>query len=116
MTVSKTTSKVTKPIPKPKVPKFGEVGFKFNILAEIISAKSKDFPEDYAFTIKINLESFEDYEFDGEGFIVCYEKKQDLLDLVSQTDKKILKSHKQEELKKLQAQVDALTKEIAAIK
>ena len=110
----------TKTPPKPKVqpkPKFGEVGYEFNLKAKIVEVYPEEDKDNYPFHVAIDLGEFEDYEDEVRGkLVVSYPTKQDLLNVVASTAPSILKTIKLEELNKARADVDRITKELAALK
>ena len=114
-----TAVKTVKPKAPPK-PKFGEVGYEFNIKARIIEVPPEDDDDyecNYPFKVEVSLGDFADMDDNGRGsMILSYDSKQDLLNLVSKTVPALSKSMKQEELNKAKAEVARLTKELAEIK
>jgi hypothetical protein len=111
MATKKTTVKVQQP-PKPK---FGEVGYEFNVLAKVIKVEP-DNNQVYPVDIEINLGSFADTKWTSDGVIISYDTNKEFIDFVETLDPKLLKTRKQEELKKAQALVDKLTKELESFK
>ncbi len=90
------------------IPKFGEVGYEFNIKAKIVGI--------YPFRIVVDAGVVEDWTYEGRGKIaITYATKKDLLSLVSKTSPDLAKLLKLEELEKAKADVDRLTKELATI-
>jgi len=110
-TVAKTTAKPKAP-PKPK---FGELGYTFNIQAKIVDVNDNN--DEYPFVIQIDLGDFEEYDGQHDGKVnFMYSEKKDLLNIVSKNVPALAKSLKQDELNKAKAEVARLTKELAAIK
>lgn len=114
-TPKKTASKAT---PKPKAPpkpKFGEVGFKFPIMVEIVKYLP-DNNDDYPVVLKMDLGNFEDIYWDCDFTEVMYDKQKDFKDFYTKCDPKFAKAQKQEQLKQAKALVVKLEKELAEIK
>lgn len=103
-----------KAVPKVAQPKFGEVGYKFLLPAIITETSTMD--GDYQVTVEVKVGNQDDFDRDGDNFIFYYDTKKDLSDLLVEINPAYAKSIKQEELKKAQADVARLTKELAAIK
>jgi len=112
MAAAKKAAVATKVAPEPK---FGEVGYKF-LLPAIITEVSNE-RGDYEVIIEVQAGNFDDYDNNGDGkFGFSYNTKKDLSDLLTEVNPAYARSLKQEELKKAQADVVRLTKELAAIK
>jgi hypothetical protein len=99
---------------KVAVPKFGEVGYKF-LLPAVITEASDDRSE-YGVVIEVQVGDFDDYASMGDKMEFSYNTKEELSDLLTEVNPAYAKALKQEELKKAQADVARLTKELAAIK
>ncbi len=100
------------------IPKFGEVGYEFNIKAKIVEVHPEDCgaTQSRSFRIVVDAGVVEEHDFEGRGKIdLTYATKQDLLSLVSKTAPDLAKLVKLEELEKAKAEVDRITKELAAI-
>lgn len=100
---------VAKGVQPKVVPKFGEVGFKFPVMAEITDV---DYSEDYPYYVEVTLENKEDnYNNTCAVWVgVSYLQR-----MISEVDPKQRKVFKQQELKEAQALVDKLTKELASL-
>lgn len=114
MTVAKKATTVTKKDTVPK-PKFGEVGFKFPVMAEIVHC-IPDNNDEYPIRIKLNLGDFEDKYWITEGMEICYNTHKNFKAFYAKCDPKFVKTQKQQELKQAQALVAKLTKEISELK
>lgn len=114
MAAKKATS-VVKPAKVIK-PKFGEVGYEFNIKAKIVEVYPENDEYNHPFKISLYLGSFDDWDADGGNVIYNYDSRADLLDVVSKEAPIVRKQIKQEELEKAKAEVARLTKELAEIK
>jgi hypothetical protein len=98
------------------IPKFGEVGYEFNIKAKIVEVNPEDCGNFWPFRIVVDAGVVEEHDFEGRGTIdLTYATRQDLLSLVSKTAPDLAKLVKLEELEKAKAEVDRITKELAAI-
>ena len=111
MVAAKKTTPTVKAPPKPK---FGEVGFKFPVMAEIVRY-IPDNDNNYPITIKINLGSYIDTDWVDQGYEISYDTHKDFNDFYVSCDPKFLKVRKQEELKQAKALVAKLTKEISEL-
>jgi len=113
-----TTTKATTTKPKaPPAKKFGEVGYKFPVMAEIVEVNPEDDEDEYAFVIGIDLSEWEDYESNnlGKGMTLSYATKKDLVMDMSKHDKKVAKQLKTEEIKVAEAVVAKLKKELESL-
>lgn len=104
---------------KPKAPpakKFGEVGYKFPVMAEILEVNPES-DDEYAFVVGVDLSEWEDYESCnlGVGMTFCYGTKKDLVVDMSKHDKKVAKQLKTEEIKVAEAVVAKLKKELESL-
>ncbi len=121
MTVKKKATKTPQPkevkakaLPKPK---FGEVGYEFNIKAKIVEVSAEDDPSNWPYIVKVDLGDFEDIEsISTSTHSITYRSKQCLVDAVAHSVPSLIKTLKQEELDKAKAEVARLTKELAEIK
>lgn len=105
---------------KPKAPpakKFGEVGYRFPVMMEIVESNGDDPDDDYAFVIAMNLNEWEDYDSSGHkiGFTFSYPTKQSLITDISKHDKRVAKQLKAEEIKVAEAVVAKLKKELESL-
>jgi hypothetical protein len=115
-TTAKAVPKTTKPKAPPK-PKFGELGYTFNIQAKIIEVNPEDDGYNYPFIVELDLGNYEDIDNQGSGVQhFSYPDRKGLLQLASKNAPALVKSLKQDELNKAKAEVTRLTKELAAIK
>jgi hypothetical protein len=109
---------VIKPTPKTKAPpnpKFGEVGYEFDIKAKIIGVVVED--GDTYYNVFVGVGNFyEQIDSCANGEVFAYCGKENLIDVVASTAPSILKTIKLEELSKAKAEVARLTKELAALK
>jgi len=121
MAAAKKATVVTKATTtKPKAPpakKFGEVGYRFPVMMEIVEANGDEDEEVYAFVIAMNLNEWEDYNSSGHkiGFTFSYPTKQSLITDISKHDKKVAKQLKAEEIKVAEAVVAKLKKELESL-
>lgn len=113
------TKKVTPEVKPAKVtkPKFGQVGYEFNIKAKITKVYPENNEYNSPFTISLYLGNLEHFDEDvhGNAFYTA-DSKAILLDVVSKESPALLKQLKQEELENAKAEVARLTKELAEIK
>lgn len=110
-----TKKMTTIPVEKKPTPKFGEVGYKFNIGAEIVEVNDENDTNNYPFTVSVDMGVFEDLDYEGDSMFFNYCSREDLLKLASKTNPKLLLDDKKAELKKAQEVVDRITKEINAL-
>lgn len=122
MTAKKTTTTKTPAKPKVVKPKFGQVGFKFPVIATIVEVNDEDDEYNYPFVVEINGVNFGDLDYDSKIITLKYDSKQ-FKEFYASCDPKFVKVQKQEELKQAQdkvkeaqALVVKLTKELAEIK
>lgn len=115
---AKAASKKTTVKPKaPPKPKFGEVGYIFNIQAKIVEVHPEDDDCYHPYSIEMNIGDYDNIDFYSGGRVTFdYESKQDLLNVVSKTVPALSKAMKLDELNKAKAEVVRLTKELEAIK
>lgn len=59
------TKKTSTAVEKKPTPKFGEVGYKFTMEAEITEINSEDDENNYPFTITLNVGGYSDSEYGG---------------------------------------------------
>lgn len=111
--VTTSKAKTIKALPKPK---FGEVGYEFNIKAKIVEVHPEDDDYNHPFKVAFYLGNYDDWDSDRGNVTYMYNSKADLLDVVSKESPAVLKQLKQEELEKAKAEVARLTKELAEIK
>jgi hypothetical protein len=82
-------------------PKFGEVGYEFNLKAKIVEVPPEGTGEFYPFRIVVDAGVVEDWTYEGRGKIaITYATKKDLMSLVSKTSPDLAKLVKLEELEK----------------
>lgn len=110
-----TPAKAKAPVARVVKPKFGQVGYEFSVPAKIVKA-IPDNNEEFALAFQLNLGSYEDTEWITDGLIVSYDTNGDFVKFMETLDPKLRKAQKQEELKKAQAVVAKLTKELAELK
>ena len=120
MAVATKKATVAKATTKPKAPpakKFGEVGYKFPVMMEIVEANGDDQDDEYAFVVAMNLNEWEDYDSSGRsiGFTFSYPTKKSLIADISKHDKKVAKQLKAEEIKVAEAVVAKLKKELESL-
>lgn len=109
-------TKVIKP-KAPAKPKFGEVGYEFNVKAKIVEVNPEDDEYNYPFVVEIDMGNYENQNSaEGTSEQVSYSSKKDFIEFCSKHIPSLLKSQKQEELNKAKAEVARLTKELAEIK
>lgn len=111
--VTTSKAKTIKTLPKPK---FGEVGYEFNIKAKIVEVYPEDDGYNYPFKVAFYVGNVDDWDSSKGNFTGNYNSKADLLDVVSKESPAVIKQLKQEELEKAKAEVARLTKELAEIK
>jgi hypothetical protein len=109
------TKKTNTAVGKKQTPKFGEVGYKFTMEAEITEIHREDDENNYPFTITINVGGYSDTEYGGSGKMTFYYDRKPLLDLITHTNPKIVLDEKKAELKKAQDLVTRITKEISVL-
>lgn len=118
----KTTVVAKKPVVKtPPKPKFGEVGFKFPVMATIVEVNDED-EYNYPFVVEINGVSFDDLDYNSGVITLNYNSKQ-FKEFYASCDPKFVKVQKQEQLKQAQekvkeaqALVAKITKELSELK
>ena len=114
MTVAKKQVGVKKTTtPKPK---FGEVGFKFPVMAEIVAVNPEHLDYEYPFVVSVYMGDYEDFSNENDKMEFQYPTVKAFKEFYSKIDPKFLKTQKQEELKQAQALVAKLTKEINELK
>lgn len=117
MTAKKTTTTKASAKPKEVKPKFGQVGFRFPVMAEIISVSTDDDEYEYPVVVKVEMGGWDDWDNTiGNAIEFKYATTKSFKDFYAKCDPKFIKTQKQEELKEAQALVAKLTKELAEIK
>ena len=115
--VAASKDKTTKVPAKPPKPKFGQVGYEFNIKAKITEVHPDNNEYNSPFKISLYLGNLAHFDEDAHGnTLYVADSKAILLDVVSKESPAVLKQLKQEELEKAKAEVVRLTKELAEIK
>ena len=105
-------------------PKFGEVGFRFPVMAEIVSVSTDEDEWEHPVVVRVDMGGWEE-ECNETGTAIDFKYSfwKNFKEFYAKCDPKFVKTQKQEELKQaqekvkeMQALVVKLTKELAEIK